>query len=163
METKKTHWKRLINLDYIGAYSLEDGKDLNITIEKVVRELVTGNGGKKEECTVAYLRGQKPFIINRTNGKMIQKILGTPFIEDWQGKTVTVYATTTKVAGEEVECLRVRPVLPKIDRTKDEARMKACMTVQQLAEVWKVVGCPELENLKNQLKDELSKNTTTNA
>lgn len=161
METK-THWKRLINPDYIGAYSLEDGKDMNITIEKVVREMVTGTGGKKEECTVAHLRNQKPFIINRTNGKMIQKIIGSPFIEDWAGKTITVYATLTKVAGEDVECLRVRPVLPKVDRSKQTAEIKACKTLDELKAVWSRVGCPELETLKNQMKDELSKNTAAN-
>ena len=45
----KTHWKTLINIDYIGAYSLEDGKDMNITIESVGKEMVKGTGGKKEE------------------------------------------------------------------------------------------------------------------
>lgn len=158
METK-THWKRLINLDYIGAYSLEDGKDMNVTIDKVVRELVTGNGGKKEECTVAYLIGNKPFIINRTNGKMIQKIVGSPFIEDWAGKTITVYATTTKVAGEEVECLRIRPVLPKVvDYTEQIDKINSCKTIEELKTIWSTIGCPALEQYKNKKKDELSKN-----
>jgi len=69
----KTHWKKLENPDYIGAYSLEQGKDLTVQIENVKRELITGTGGKKEECTVAALKGQKPFIINRTNAKTISK------------------------------------------------------------------------------------------
>lgn len=113
METK-THWKKLINPLYIGAYSLNKGEDLTVTIEKVVREIVTGTGGKKEECTVAHLKGQKPFILNRTNSKMITKIHGTPYIEEWKGKQITLYIATTKVAGEEgVECLRIRPDAPK--------------------------------------------------
>lgn len=157
METKKTHWRTLVNPDYIGAYMLEPGKDMIITFESVKREIVTGSGGKKEECTVAHLRGQKPFIINRTNGKMITKVLGSPYIEDWAGKSVTVYATTTSVAGETVECLRVRPTLPKIDYSAQEDKLKACKTLEELAAAWKAVGVPALENLKNQLKDELSK------
>ena len=71
----------LVNPDYIGAYMLEQGQDMVITFESVKREMVTGSGGKKEECTVAHLRGQKPFIVNRTNGKMITKVLGSPYIE----------------------------------------------------------------------------------
>ena len=66
---EKTHWKRLVNPNYIGVYSLDNGKDLIVTIDKVVREQVVSTGGKKEECTVAYLRGQKPLILNRTNAK----------------------------------------------------------------------------------------------
>lgn len=158
METRKTHWKLLVNPDYIGAYMMQPNEDMVITIDNVVRELVTGSSGKKEECTVAHLKGQKPFIINRTNGKMITKVLGSPYIEDWAGKSIIVYATTTKVAGETVECLRVRPTIPQAkNRDADRAEMNACKTLPELVEVWKRVGCPELEPLKNKLKDELSK------
>ena len=79
---KLTHWKKLINPDYLGAYSLDGLAELNVTIDKVVREMVTGTGGKKEECTVSYLKNQKPFIINRTNGKTITKVLKTPYVEE---------------------------------------------------------------------------------
>lgn len=104
----KTHWKLLINPDYIGAYALEEGQDLTVTIDWVQQETVTGTGGKKEECTVAHLVGQKPMILNVTNSKMIAKLYG-PYIEDWAGKPITLYASTTKLAGETVECLRIRP------------------------------------------------------
>ena len=112
MQTK-THWKKLVNSDYIGAYSLEPGKDLDVTIESVSRQLVTSAGGKKEECTVAKLKGQKPFIINRTNAKTITQLYGTPYIEDWVGVQITLYVTTTKLAGEDVECLRIRKTIPR--------------------------------------------------
>ena len=116
METK-THWKKLENPDYIGAYSLESGKDLTVTIEKVVREIVIGTGGKKEECTIAHLKGQKPFILNRTNMKMIQKIYETPYIEEWANKKLTLYVAKIKAFGEDnVECLRVRSVKPPLPK-----------------------------------------------
>lgn len=104
----KTHWKRLMNPDYIGAYWLPEGEDVTVTIDYVVREIITGTGGKKEECTVAHLKGVKPFILNATNSKAIAKLYG-PYIEDWAGKRITLYASTTKMAGDTVECLRVRP------------------------------------------------------
>lgn len=135
MEQEKTHWKKLINLDYIGSQDCQ--QDTIIEITKVVREMVTGNGGKKEECTVAYLKDMKPFILNRTNSKMITKLLKSPYIEDWVGKRITVYPTMTSVAGEQVECLRVRPVLPKeVDNTPFIAaeieKIKACKTIAEL-------------------------------
>lgn len=137
----KTHWKKLVNPDYIGAYSLDDGKDLTVTVEKVVREMVTGDGGKKEECTVAYLKGQKPLILNRTNSKTITKLYNSPYIEDWTGKQITLYATTTRVAGETVECLRIRPQIPKEeDFTKEIeaecAKLKQCKTLNELKTVY---------------------------
>jgi len=115
---EKTHWKKLINPNYIGVYSLKNGEDLDVTIEKVVREQVVSTGGKKEECTVAYLIGQKPLILNRTNSKTITKLFNSPYIEDWVGKKITLFSSTTKLAGEIVECLRIRDIAPKLPELK---------------------------------------------
>lgn len=111
-----THWKKLVNPDYIGAYALPKGEDLTLTIANVVREIVKGTGGKKEECTVIHWaeKNVKPFILNRTNAKTIQKIYGTPYIEEWKGKRITLYASMTRLAGDDVECLRIRPTTPEL-------------------------------------------------
>lgn len=109
-----THWKKLTNPNYIGAYSLDPGQELNVMIEKVVREKVKGADGKEEECTVAYLKGQKPFILNATNSKAITAALGTPYIEQWKGKSITIYAAKIKAFGELMEALRVKTLAPVI-------------------------------------------------
>jgi len=114
---QKTHWKKLVNTEYIGAYTLmETGKavDMTVTIKSVGRAMVKGDGGKSEECTVAQLVGHKPFIINRTNAKTITKIYGSPFIEDWAGKKITLFVAQVKVAGDTVEALRIRPEAPAL-------------------------------------------------
>lgn len=108
----KTHYKQLMNPDYFGAYALPDGNDLTVTIKQVKREVVVTAGGKKEECTVCHLSGQKPLILNATNGKTIAKLYG-PFIQDWEGKQITMFASTTKFGGEVVECVRIRGVAPQ--------------------------------------------------
>ena len=107
----KTHWKLLMNPDYVGAYWLPEGQDVTVVIDYVVREMITGTGGKKEECTVAHLKGGvKPFILNATNSKSIAKLYGN-YIEDWAGKPITLFASTARLAGDTVECLRIRPVV----------------------------------------------------
>ena len=109
----KTHWKQLVNTDYIGAYAL-DGQDLTVTIRDVRYETITGTNGKKESCPVAYfVEDKKPMIMNRTNMKQITKLYGSPYVEDWKGKKITLYPTTTKFGGEVVECLRIRPTIPQ--------------------------------------------------
>jgi hypothetical protein len=139
----KTHWKVLQNPDYIGAYWLPPGEDVTVSIDYVVREVITGTGGKKEECTVAHLQGVKPFILNATNCKTIAKLYGN-YIEDWAGKQITLFATTTKMGGETVECLRIRPkvavartIPPITDARLDKALESIAsgqFTVQQLRE-----------------------------
>lgn len=113
METKKTHWKKLNNPDYIGAYSLEEGKDMVVEITKVSREMVSDPQGKSHECTVATLKDQKPLILNVTNCKTITKIYDTPYIEEWIGKKITLYVTKVKAFGDLVEALRIREGEPK--------------------------------------------------
>jgi len=153
----KTHWKKLTNPDYLGAYSLNDGKDLNVTIEKVVREMITGTGGKKEECTVAYLKGTKPMILNNTNCKQIAKLAKSSFIEDWSGLTITVFVAHIRAFGEDnVECLRVRQELPKIKKPElnpehkkwngaKKAIENGSVTIEAIKEIYLVT--PENEKL----------------
>ena len=103
------------NNDWIGAYALTDGQDLTLTIDRAQRESVTGNNGKQEMClTVHWMeRGYKPMIVNRTNAKTITKVAGSPYIEDWRGQKITLYVDTTRLGGDIVECLRIRPYAPR--------------------------------------------------
>lgn len=135
-----THWKRLVNMDYLGAYSI-DGKDKLLTIKSVGNEMVTGNNGKREECIVAHFaENEKPMILNRTNCKTISKLHNSPEIEDWVGKKVQIFATTTKVAGEQVECLRIRDYIKaaeKIHPCADcgkEIQASGSMTAESIAQ-----------------------------
>lgn len=110
-EEVRTHWKKLVDPRYIGAYALPNGNDLTVTIELVQSEEITMMGGKKEVHSIMYLKGQKPMILNATNSKSIHRLYG-PYIEDWVGKQITLHASTAKLGGEMVECLRIRPSVP---------------------------------------------------
>ena len=95
----KTHWKKLENPDYLGAYALQPGQDLTLQIKSVGQEEVYNvNSNKKETCTVAHFadKSVKPMILNVTNCKTISKLYDTPYIEDWPGKYITVYIAKVK-------------------------------------------------------------------
>ena len=85
----KTHFKKYFHPDYIGAYILAPGEEKVVKITHVKTESVTGTNGKKQDCMVAYLEGEKPFILNRTNCKTIAKVYNSPYVEDWAGKLIT--------------------------------------------------------------------------
>lgn len=109
----QTHWKKLANPNYLGAYSIEDGKDLILTVRKVVQETVIGTDGKKEDCIVCYWQeNQKPMILNVTNCKAIQKLLNTPYIEQWAGHRLQIGVEKVKAFGDVVDALRIRKKLP---------------------------------------------------
>jgi len=141
----RTHWKQLMNPDYLGAYALPEGKDLTVTIRSVQREQVTGEGGKKEECTVAHIDNNKPMILNVTNQKSIAKMYG-PYIEDWAGQQITLCVSQTKLKGEVVECLRIRQSVMLTE--------KPGITAERLAKAVSSIKLGEytLEKLKTQFK-----------
>ena len=114
MADKLTHWKKLTNPDYLGAYALEPNQDLIVTIKSVANEVVTGTDGKKETCSVMrFAENVKPMILNATNSKTITKLLKTPYIEEWTGRKIQLYVETgVKAFGDVVDALRVRPFLP---------------------------------------------------
>ena len=109
-----THWKKLTNPDYLGAYSLENGQEIVLTIKSVRNEMVTGNGGKKEECTVChFVENVKPMILNASNINIISKIYSTPYIEEWSGKKIQIGSERVNAFGEITEALRIRNVIPQ--------------------------------------------------
>lgn len=111
---EKIHWKKLTNPDYLGAYSLGEKLEMDVTITDVKKEIIKGSDGKKQEKIILYLKDSKPMIANPTNCKTIGKIYDTNFVDDWIGKKITVFRTKIMAFGELTECLRVRPKAPKL-------------------------------------------------
>lgn len=106
-----THWKNQFNYDYLGAYSLSDGKDIVLTIKETKKEMVTGANGQKSECFVAYFHENvKPMILNKTNCKAIEKMYKTPNIEEWVDKQIQIGVARINAFGETTDCLRSAPL-----------------------------------------------------
>lgn len=103
-----THWKKLTNPNYLGSWDIEPGKDLEVKILRVEKQVVVGVGGEQSECIVATIENHKPMILNKTNCKTIEKLFGTPYIEAWKGKTVRLTTEKVKAFGEVVDALRVK-------------------------------------------------------
>lgn len=115
MEQTKTHWKKLTNPEYLGAYAFMPGEEKIGTIDHVTPGVeVTGPDGKKEQCTVAYFkeRDLKPLILNVTNCKAISRLYGSDYIEDWAGKRIVMGVQKVPAFGERVDAVRIRPKRP---------------------------------------------------
>ena len=108
-----THWKSMMERDFMFAFDLQ-GKDVTVTIDRVVGGELTGPGGKKSKKPLCYFKESKsgkPLALNSTNCKAISAMYGND-VEAWAGKRVTLYPTTTQMGSETVECIRVRPKVP---------------------------------------------------
>ena len=139
----KTHWRKMTNPNYMGAYSLDEGRDVVLTIAYVRQEDVIGSDGKKEECAVCHFKERdfKPMILNVTNMKAIAKVVGSPYIDDWPGHRVQIGTESVRAFGTVTDALRIRPEKPK-ETKQAEIPCDDCgelikpaykMTVEQLA------------------------------
>ena len=105
----KTHFRKLFNPLYLGAHDLEQGKEYKVSIEKIDRDVeVIGEGGKKQKKAIVHFKGAtKPMILNSVNSKMIAKLSGTNFIEEWVGKAFIIKVVQERNFGELMDVIRV--------------------------------------------------------
>ena len=114
----KTHFKKLMNPDFIGSWDLLDNEgnqtDLVVTITGVETREVKNQDGKTDEVMVLKLKNQKPLICNSTNAQTIIAVTGSPFVEDWSGKSVSLYVAKVRAFGSVHDAIRIRPTAPVV-------------------------------------------------
>ena len=112
----KTDYRTLMDKPYLGAWDMPDDRDLVVTIAKVTREEVVGDGGRTDDCMVIYFSDtEKPMICNATNAATISALANSKYIEDWIGMQVALYRKDKVKFGKELrDGIRVREYLPKL-------------------------------------------------
>ena len=89
---------------YVSAPDL-NGQSCVLTIDTVKQE---GVGTPPEMLPVVYFQGtQKGLVLNVTNANTIALHHGDE-MNNWDGKQIEIYPTTTTFAGKIVDCIRVR-------------------------------------------------------
>jgi len=142
--SKKTHYKTLINPDYLGAYSLDNGangyNEADIIISKVEKREITGDGGKKSGALIALTNFGKPIILNATNRKGIAQITKSNYVEDWVNLPVTLFVQTgvRNPKGGTTDGLRIKQQVQRdvIDYTVQIAQITDCKTLDELKAVY---------------------------
>lgn len=110
---------------YLKAADFQ-GKDAPLTIRAIEREELRRNGGKTEQKWVVYFqetlekaratgKDEKRLVLNKTNANLIAKALGETEADNWIGRKVTLYPTTTSFGRSTVDCIRVRDRAPADD------------------------------------------------
>jgi len=109
-----THVLSYFDSDYLHSYDLPTPEYV-VEIERVEAGELTAQGGRKQKKPVVYFRAHKKGLaLNKTNARVLIALYGTE-IEAWAGKRVTLFTTTTEMAGEVVACIRIRPTPPKAE------------------------------------------------
>jgi hypothetical protein len=105
-------YRGMFDREYLGAWDVA-GRDYTLEITRVVVAELTGEGGRKNKKSVVYFKeAQKGLALNKTNARTIAGLYGND-TRAWVGKRVTLFATTTTFGRETVECIRIRPEVPR--------------------------------------------------
>lgn len=123
MEQEKSefiHWRRYTDLEHLRAECFAPKEKKVLTIKSVYSEKVTDSNGRVETKPVAsFEEDVLPMVLNVTNCKTIESLYGTGNINEWVGKKIQVFATTTKVGTRTgVPCLRIEKVIPTSNEVK---------------------------------------------
>lgn len=120
----KTHWKKTCNPNYLGSWDLDDSnggfKKITLTIDTIKEEQVMNPEISKTQVeTVCYFKEKyKPMILNNTNKQAIAKATCSNYLEDWEGKQITIEVKKVKAFGDLWDALRVSPIPVKIEMAK---------------------------------------------
>ena len=118
----KTHYRKVFKSDHLGSADLEEmieeGKRLVFKISQVTAEFATKVAGKKIDANIAYFKdGIKPLVLNATNSKIMAKLTGSKFVEDWKDTTIELYINSSvRFGNETVSGVRIKDKLPVLEK-----------------------------------------------
>lgn len=119
MEQQKTHYRKAFDSPYLSSADVVDSVDL--TVKRVTLEKDKTKKTKDMFNTAYFAEKEirpgeplKPMILNATNSKMMRKLTGSPFIEDWVDFRVTIYVdSAVRFGNQTMEGLRISPNAPR--------------------------------------------------
>jgi hypothetical protein len=120
MSTPPQDYREMFDHLWLKCFHLR-GQEHRVRIAKIESGEVIGESGRKSKKPVLTLDWQRgsppgveklPFAISKTDGKTIAGMYG-PDPRAWFGKEVILFPTTTQLSGKTVECIRIRPTVPK--------------------------------------------------
>jgi len=112
-DATKTHYRKAFDSPYLSSADIVD--PVVLTIKEVTLEADRTKKTKDEFNTAWFVERElrpgeqlKPMILNAGNSKMLAKLTGSKWIDDWQNVAVTIYVDPNVRFGKEtVEGLRV--------------------------------------------------------
>ena len=95
-----------INSAFPGTY-LKAADLQGKRVSGVIREVLMEKVGEDQKPVVYFEGKERGLALNKTNSKMIEKIVGSPETEDWTGKRIVMYPTEVDYQGKQVEAIRI--------------------------------------------------------
>jgi len=115
---------------YLSAGDLPQTGMVRVTISGL-EEVDFGKDGNRQIKPVVRFQGHKKALsLNKTNGMAIAQILG-PNMDNWIGKEILLYVTTTDYQGDTVPCIRVNMPREEVNFAQQSSAFQQPVHTQQ--------------------------------
>jgi hypothetical protein len=107
---------------YLYHFDLPHPSGTVVEIAKVEPHTVEDPRTKTKQLKpLVYFKGvPRGLVFNKTNMKTVGTLYGYK-AEDWVGKRIILFVTTTSAGGQSVECIRVKPQIPPAAKEQADA------------------------------------------
>lgn len=167
----KTHWKKNIDSRYISGEDLQaelKGLKKDFAVKLIGfndGETYDQNANEKQVKTVLNfedLSGKKLYkgvLLNKTAAKVFESISGSPYMEDWIGTTLTMFAQVDRRFGYVVRFKKYIPA--PLNPSNALEILNNCKSLEDLKKSWSTLSNAEQKNQsvinkKEELKKSLS-------
>jgi len=82
------------------------GRKVTVTIKAIEIEVLEGEKGKQSKVIMHFVESPKQYVVPKTNGFCMKRMFGNN-PNDWAGKLITIFPTTTKFGRDTVDCIRI--------------------------------------------------------
>lgn len=122
--SEKTHYRKAFNSPYLSSADIVEPTILTILYVKLEKDSTKKT---KDSFNTAYFaekelrKGEplKPMILNAGNSRIMKKLTGSPYIDDWSNVPVTVFVDQNVRFGRDtVEGLRINAEKPRIQKSE---------------------------------------------
>lgn len=144
-----THFKALIETDYLGQWDLPSDRDTIVVIDKVQPFVPSRrkDGEKQKRVEITFRRARKHWLAGPVCQAIIADMYGN-HVENWIGKAIALYVDPhVKFGKKTTGGVRVRPTIPRrpetthsIDRPVDEAKAAELALAREQAEAERALG-----------------------
>ena len=121
METKKTHWRTLLETAFLSGEELQKEGQIVVIKDYEKVELYSPKSNSKEEHIVLnFNEFKKPMILTNRKAKQISKVLDSQYVEDWVGKSINIFPKEEKHFGNFMPVINIKQAVaqPKPPLTK---------------------------------------------
>tara|TARA_R110002020_G_scaffold59128_2_gene161536 strand:- start:232 stop:723 length:492 start_codon:yes stop_codon:yes gene_type:complete len=109
METNKTHWRKFLNTAFLNGDEIpKEGVVVTIIGFEATEVYSQASKSKQEEGTLSFKELEKPMILTNRKAKQISAVVGSSFMEDWIGKTVTLFPVNEKHFGQVMPVINIK-------------------------------------------------------